>query len=237
MAYTEVPFLRSKTAALQYARESVGGLGQPSKMPGFAYGIPPEFCRVGSRLRELENTPCSDCYACKGRYTTTESDGTPGTVARAQSARFSSLSNLGAWRENMIRILGSLTKHTPRNLRYFRWHDAGDIQSIEHLRAIVAIAEALPAWRFWVPTQEHAEVRRYLQSGGTFPRNLCVRESSPRLGAPIQASTGSSSYVEPDKAAFRANPNRCRAYENGGKCGSCRKCWEPEVPIIVYPAH
>jgi hypothetical protein len=237
MADVRVHGLTSKTAIAKYARETVGGLGNPSKMPGFAYGIPPEHCRTGSKLRELDGTPCSDCYACKGRYTTTEKDGTPGSVARAQSRRFDSLSNLTEWRDNFVRILSSLTPITSPELRYFRWHDAGDIQSAEHLQAIVDIARATPEWSYWVPTQEHREVRQYLNAGGTFPSNLCVRESSPKLGAMINASTGSSSYVEPDKAKFSANPAACPAYRNGGECGECRRCWNPSVPVVVYPAH
>jgi len=237
MANITVHGLRSKTAIRKYARNTIGGLGEPSKMPGFAYGIPPEFCRTGSKLRELDGTPCSNCYACKGRYTTTEKDGTPGSVARAQANRYATLANLEEWRQNFVTILRSLTPITAPELRYFRWHDAGDIQSAEHLTAIVAIAREVPEWSFWVPTQEHGEVRRYLQSGGTFPANLCVRESSPKLGVLINASTGSSSYVEPDKGKFLANPNRCTAYENGGECGDCRDCWNPAVPVKVYPEH
>lgn len=238
MANVTVHGLRSVTAIKRFARENVGGLGEPSKMPGFAYGIPPEHCRTGSKLRDLDGTPCSDCYACKGRYTTTEKDGTPGSVARAQANRYNALTgNLEEWRDSFITILRSLTPLTEPQDRYFRWHDAGDIQSIAHLTAIVEIAAAVPEWNFWVPTQEHGDVRRYLSAGGTFPANLCVRESSPKLGTPINASTGSSSYVEPDKGKFLANPNRCTAYENGGECGDCRDCWNPAVVVKVYPAH
>lgn len=57
MSDVRVHGLTSKTAIAKYARETVGGLGNPSKMPGFAYGIPPEHCRTGSKLRELDGTP------------------------------------------------------------------------------------------------------------------------------------------------------------------------------------
>ena len=29
----------------------------------------------------------------------------------------------------------------------------------------------------------------------------------------------------------------CRAYENDGKCGSCRECWNKSAETIAYVAH
>lgn len=29
----------------------------------------------------------------------------------------------------------------------------------------------------------------------------------------------------------------CQAYEHGGKCNGCRKCWDKSVPVIGYVAH
>ena len=29
----------------------------------------------------------------------------------------------------------------------------------------------------------------------------------------------------------------CKAYENDGKCGSCRECWNKSVETIAYVAH
>ena len=45
-----------------------GGLGKPSKMPGYAYGIPAKHCKVGAKLHKVPGSVCADCYALKGRY-------------------------------------------------------------------------------------------------------------------------------------------------------------------------
>ena len=29
----------------------------------------------------------------------------------------------------------------------------------------------------------------------------------------------------------------CPAYQQGGKCGSCRSCWDPAVRNVAYPRH
>ena len=50
------------------ALKIVGGLSKPSKMPGWAYGLPAKECKTGSKLRHVEGSTCYDCYALKGCY-------------------------------------------------------------------------------------------------------------------------------------------------------------------------
>ncbi len=46
---------------------------------------------------------------------------------------------------------------------FFRWFDSGDLQSVEMVRDIVAVAERTPEIRHWLPTREYATVREYLR--------------------------------------------------------------------------
>ena len=48
------------------ALKLVGGLSKPSKMPGWAYGIPAKECKTGSKLRQVKGSTCEKCYALKG---------------------------------------------------------------------------------------------------------------------------------------------------------------------------
>ena len=50
------------------ALKLVGGLSKPSKMPGWAYGIPAKECKTGSKLRKVKDSVCYNCYALKGCY-------------------------------------------------------------------------------------------------------------------------------------------------------------------------
>ena len=50
------------------AWDLVGGLSKPSKMPGWAYGIPAKECKTGSKLRKVKDSVCYNCYALKGCY-------------------------------------------------------------------------------------------------------------------------------------------------------------------------
>ena len=50
------------------ALKIVGGLSKPSKMPGWAYGLPAAECKTGSKLAKIPGSVCNGCYALKGCY-------------------------------------------------------------------------------------------------------------------------------------------------------------------------
>ena len=64
---------------------------------------------------------------------------------------------------------------------YHRWFDSGDLQSMEMLDAIVAVARMTPTVRHWIPTQERKLVSDWQKLGNTLPDNLNVRVSAAKL--------------------------------------------------------
>ena len=40
------------------ALKIIGGLSKPSKMPGWAYGLPAKECKTGSKLVKVKNSVC-----------------------------------------------------------------------------------------------------------------------------------------------------------------------------------
>lgn len=204
--------------------QAVGGLSNPSKMPGLSYGIPAVRCKVGSMLRGIKGSVCSKCYARKGMYVFRN-------VQTAQARRLEILSsNVWTWAENMKELLSR--KYAKRE-KVFRWHDSGDLQGPEHLSAIVWIAKNLPDFAFWLPTKEYALVRSWVREHGEFPSNLTVRISAPMIGrenlAAIPGTVGSTVGV--------GSGFQCEAYSRGGECGPCRACWKREIPSVNYPQH
>jgi len=203
---------------------SVGGLSKPSKMPGFSYGIPARECKVGGMLRNIKGSVCSKCYARKGMYVFRN-------VQAAQYRRLEILSaNLSTWAENMTALL--VRKYAKRE-KVFRWHDSGDLQSAEHLSAIVQIAKNLPDFAFWLPTKEYALVRSWVRENGEFPTNLTVRISAPMIGREsLPNIPGTVSSTVGNAEGFQ-----CEAYSREGKCGPCRACWKRDVPNVNYSQH
>lgn len=226
-----------RTIARRSRTSEHGGFGAPSKMPGLAYGIAATKCKTGGKLRHVENSTCADCYALKGRYTIPA--GTRrGTVAAAHERRLAAFErDPVAWQVSIIRDLRAATAETAPEHRYFRWHDSGDLQGPTHLRAIVAIAQALPQWRFWLPTREYALAR--LVVGSSCPDNLVIRVSDAMVnGKPPRFATHSSGvYSNKRPNAETADKTSCPAYKQGGVCGDCRACWDKEVLRVIYPLH
>ncbi len=121
----------------------------------------------------------------------------------ALERRYSLLADLPAWTEGMAsclvaraaRFVPSPSDPWPA----FRWHDSGDIQGVEYLLAIFAIAErtqgvaladgAVEDIRHWLPPREYGFVAEASRSRGV-PRNLCVRLSAHRIDGPVPDGYG-----------------------------------------------
>ena len=200
----------------------VGGLSKPSKMPCHGYSIPARHCHVGKKMAKVKDSICSVCYALKGRYAFPN-------VQNALDKRFDAISK-PKWVKNMIELISRKEKSG-----YFRWHDSGDIQSVEHLEDIVEIAKALPQIQFWLPTREYNIVREFQTKhwprsyGGAlavrkaFPHNLTVRLSGLMLdGEPPNATQ--NPHDLPTSGAIEKGYD-CPAPDQGNKCLDCRLCW------------
>jgi hypothetical protein len=214
--------------AIKPLNNAVGGLGLPSKMPGFAYGISARNCKLGSILAKQEGTVCSGCYALRNNYTYP-------SVQKSHERREKALEDLHEWAAGMVNLLWAITDDTPPEQRYFRFHDSGDLQSVKHLQAIVRVAEFNPRWQFWLPTREYGMIKAYRKAGGTFPSNLTVRlsairinESAPKLSVGLACPTSTVSAGE---------GYACPAREQKNACGDCRACWDMEVKNVDYKKH
>lgn len=198
------------------AWDLVGGLSKPSKMPGYAYGLPAKECKVGGALVNIKGSVCHGCYAFRGNYRFKN-------VQDAQYRRLESLKD-PRWTEAMIALLHHL------DTRWFRWHDSGDLQSPSHLEKIVAVAQAHPQISFWMPTREKVFVYSHLKKHGAFPENLVVRMSATMIDGPAPVGFPHTSTVV-------TSDHTCPAPEQGNECGTCRACWNPEVQNVAYRKH
>ncbi len=205
------------------AKEITGGLSKPSKMPGFAYSIPAQACNVGSRLRSVQGSICSKCYALKGRYVF-------GNVKKALQRRLASLVH-SEWVEAMVFQINQT------GINVFRWHDSGDLQSLEHLERIAQVCRLTPDVRHWLPTREYALVTAYKEKHGSFPDNLNVRLSAYMVDGPLP--DGAANRLGVTMSGVTSDPKKvsCPAYKQGGVCSSCRACWDKNQAVVFYPKH
>lgn len=209
------------TATLSQLRRYVGGLSQPSKMPGHAYSLPAAECATGSRLVDVAGSVCEGCYALKGRY----------RFPNVQSALYARLAAIT--RDRWVDVMAELIARTGDD--YFRWHDSGDLQSVEHFGRICDVARLTPDVQHWIPTREYRTVNDYVAAGGEIPSNLAVRLSAHVVDGPAPRGSLPTSTVH--TATAPAGSHVCPAPQQGNSCGDCRACWDPAVPNVSYHKH
>lgn len=232
------------------AKRVTGGLSFPSKMPGTAYGLSATACVAGAKLARVRGSVCSSCYALKGGYMR-------GTVIKAQAARLAAISS-PEWVAAMIRLISHYhqkprikvdlgivgvrrqraggDRHQWNEAGFHRWHDSGDLQSVEHLAKICEVARGTPAVRHWLPTQELGMVKAFVAGGGTIPRNLVIRISNVMVDDPSRRAWPTTSSVFASRRV-ETSGHVCPASFQGHRCMTCRACWSPEVPHVAYPFH
>lgn len=227
------------------ARAIAGSLGFPSKMPGSSYGLPVRACQAGEKLAQVEGSACSVCYAMKDAYTWPN-------ALEGQLSRLDAIHH-PRWVDAMVRLLLNAHRHRYRRIDlgkfglrkgqrhrlnemgHHRWHDSGDLQSVDHLARICRICERTPLIRHWLPTQELGMVAKYLTAGGKIPDNLLIRVSSIMIDDAHRRRWPTSSSVFTEVAP--AGAHVCPAPHQGHRCMSCRACWSPDVRHVAYAAH
>ena len=194
------------------ARHITGGLSAPSKMPGPAFNLPAADCITGAKLVKVPGSVCAGCYALKGRYRFNN-------VQSALRRRAASMMHPD-WIDAMVALISG---H-----EYFRWHDSGDIQSVEHLKRIFEVCKRTPDTKHWMPTREARFLR--LMDPDIIPSNLIIRMSSHMIDqGPVTFWPWTSTVSSSSKT--------CPAQDQGNKCRSCRACWDRKVANVTYPKH
>ena len=197
------------------ARQITGGLSAPSKMPGPAYNLPASQCQTGAKLVNVSGSVCHGCYALKGRYRFNN-------VQKALERRAASIKHPD-WVKAMVVLISG---H-----EYFRWHDSGDIQSVEHLKRIFEVCKLTPFTSHWLPTREVKYTS--LMDPNIVPPNLKIIISDHMIDQERGVlSWPYTSGVSTDHAAVT-----CPASKQGNKCLKCRACWDRNVKRVVYGKH
>ena len=196
------------------AQAITGSMTRTTKMPGLSYSLPAWECKTGSKLRKIKGSVCASCYALKGNYTRYKA------IKAAQYVRLEALKNQ--------RWVAAMVAQIIRQ-KFFRWHDAGDIQSPEHLQKIFRVCELTSETQHWMPTRE-AQFLKDIDPE-TVPKNLIIRMSSHMVDqAPVTFWPWTSTVTSGQNAT-------CPAPQQGGQCGSCRQCWTREVKNVSYGKH
>ena len=197
------------------AIQITGGLSKPSKMPGPSFNLPAAACITGAKLVKVQGSPCSGCYALKGRYRFKN-------VQAALNRRLAKLHN-PRWIEAMVTLID--------NGPVFRWHDSGDVQSAQHLKNIFEVCNRTPETRHWLPTREARFLR--LMDPAVVPKNLKIVLSDHMNDQPVAPTW----WPYTSGATTSHDQVTCPASRQGNKCLDCRKCWDRRTKRVIYGKH
>ena len=197
------------------ARQITGGLSKPSKMPGPAHNLPAWNCITGAKLVKIPGSVCAGCYAMKGRYRFRN-------VREALDKRLAALEH-PQWVDAMVTLITGEP--------WFRWHDSGDIQSVQHLKNIFEVCKRTPGTSHWLPTREARFLK--LMDPDVVPKNLKIvlsdhmndQQVAPTWWPYTSGVTTSHELVT------------CPASKQGNKCLDCRKCWDRNTKRVIYGKH
>jgi len=253
-----IPLVQNKIRTLKEANVISGTLSKTSKMPCRSYSITAKACQTGEAMKQLNKQKlnitcqhdvevallngkliptCALCYCDdRGNYNYP-------SVKSALNRRLESITD-PLWTEALVYMINNEQK---KGFDYFRWHDSGDIQSLEHIEQIVVACICTPLVAHWLPTLEAgSHIATFVQKYGSIDKidNLCVRASTPFINgrAMPNGNTGvrASRVIADDRTLKKEmltfmNDNICPAKLGDGTCGDCRKCWDKDILVIGYP--
>ena len=137
--YCVIGIIGERIMKVNEALKITDSFTRTSKMPGLSYSLPAWECKTGWKLSQVEGTPCFFCYAKKGNYTRYPA------IKEAQYRRLKAIDHPD-WVQAMATVI--------KRQKFFRWHDAGDVQSPEHMQKILEVCKLTPDTKHWLPTQE-----------------------------------------------------------------------------------
>lgn len=191
-------------------------------MPCKSWGLQAQKTCPGSFDASGNLVPvCQGCYAVGGFY------GKPSVVALRASNK--KIWKQPDWIDNMVEAL--------TGEKYFRWFDSGDIYCPGLARKIFAVCQNTPWVSHFIPTRSHKirRIRIILDRIAALP-NIRIRYSSDNLHGNYD-STLHGSAVAPLILLSKDDERVCPAHTRNFQCGDCRRCWDKEVPIVIYPSH
>lgn len=216
-----IPIIPMKKAQ---ATSVCGSLSVTSKMPCKSYSLPTEACITGYNMAKIKGSICHSCYADKGNYARYANN-----IKPAQFARLDSI-NSEYWVSGMVSLIGKD--------KYFRWHDSGDLQSLDHLEKIATVAENTPNCMHWLPTREYGIVKEYIAKYGKLPKNLIVRLSAMYPDKPVivpKSLQNVQNIAQSNVHTQKPLGELCNAPANNGECKDCRLCWSTST--VSYAMH
>ena len=208
--------------AHQLGKVSLGN----TKMPGSTFAQDAFQCGVGSKLREVPGSICSQCNMIRIQKMRPDVD----KGYKLNQSKWENC-NPKDWIDSMVFQINRMYLRTLQP--YHRWFDSGDLADYEQLISIDMVARLTPQIHHWLPTKEYSLVKEYFLRNIP-PKNLLIRVSAPMIDGKPSKKYKNTSTVHKKKAS---QGFECKARSRGNYCGECRACWDEDIANVSYPKH
>ncbi len=122
---------REKLNKIQ-AKEILGSyLSCTSKMPCYSFNLSALDCIKGSKLVNVKGSVCYGCYALNGNYKRYN-------LPLKLQHKTKNI-NKNDWCKALAYLINNQDNKKDKN--FFRWHDSGDLQSVDHLKKIIEVCK------------------------------------------------------------------------------------------------
>ena len=226
----------------------------------------------------VQDEMCQKCYALGGWYQTDHRLQIDRVLRLEYLQRLIRQQQLESWVQWMAQELAALPTQEPfpstlrqhayaglfdpnDGVRYFRWHDSGDLFNAAYTVAVFQVCEATPAVLHWLPTRNVKLILALVRKGVKIPANLSVMVSIHHGGVFEQAQLRAVcalltlqpkariglSYVLPGTVGRSWLPDNiahgsflCPASNakdpKERNCKGCRRCWAARIDSpVIYP--
>lgn len=167
---------------------------------------------------------CAGCYASFGNY-------------RFSNVKATREYNRISWQDD--NFVSDFIKQLDTE-RYFRWFDSGDLYSLGLAKKIYEIMLNTPHVKHWLPTRMHkfSKFHDILKAMQALP-NVVIRLSSDSIDGSLVKSDliDTNSSILPSELIEGYGGFICPAYNQGGKCLSCKACYNKDTKTVAYVAH
>lgn len=173
------------------------------------------------------DAPCKKtCYACNGRF-------------RFKNVKQTLVQNLEEWKADAGKYMQSVIDACT-NVRFFRWHSAGDIPDEFYLSMMCLVAKMLPEVHFLCFTKKYELVNDYFGKANK-PKNLNIIFSVWGNLVPENPHNFPTAYVRL-KSGEGENLIPKTAIPCSGSCNECIRdemnCWKLKPGMsVVFNQH
>lgn len=188
-------------------------------------------CPASKDLKGELVDACKGCYATFGQY----------NYSNTQAIReYNDL----VWKQD--NFVNEFVKALD-GIIHFRWFDSGDMYNHALAVKMWHIMDKTPNTRHWLPTRMYKFKKFHsVMNAMNELENVCVRLSSDSImgelvDVPITLNIDTTSTIIPidyiDGHIKLDKLFKCPAPEQGGKCLSCRACYDKDIATIAYTGH